>query len=455
MMNIEKISRIKSETLSSEHYFQSLLEQAYMAGMLSDIQLEKIQFDCLSLLAKQTEKYNNGDSSSIPVEAAQNLLTSIMYTIGVYLKTYADPDHAVASVQKDGIYTLYEKGSVRINRLVKSAKTLYSSITGSLMQTQNVFYSSTIVDGIKGFFKLYYPQFTAHEIHITADYPVYNHMEKLAGIEFIQKYLECIYYENLFCVQFPAEAVHNLLCGYDEHYEHILFNIYEIVLSAAIGCILSARDVNNLAMSPSFMKILNDLFRGKTRIEIEEILIEAVEQMNTLMKLPEHLKQYLNGSLPQIAAAVENAVLTQTLDRVFILPEYPENNTKLIFSFGEKMDDEKYRMVLEEIMQCRYLSDKKALIKREIHSLSDLEDILLDAELYEEEILSILSELSPVEIAALAKKYPMTSELEPCGITENQIELCECLQKYLGTLTVKQQDFIKQKIAVMENHNLL
>lgn len=190
MMNIEKISRIKSETLSSEHYFQSLLEQAYMAGMLSDIQLEKIQFDCLSLLAKQTEKYNNGDSSSIPVEAAQNLLTSIMYTIGVYLKTYADPDHAVASVQKDGIYTLYEKGSVRINRLVKSAKTLYSSITGNLMQTQNVFYSSTIVDGIKGFFKLYYPEFAAHEIHITADYPVYNHMEKLAGIEFIQKYLE-------------------------------------------------------------------------------------------------------------------------------------------------------------------------------------------------------------------------------------------------------------------------
>lgn len=455
MMNIEKISKIKGETLSSEHYFQSLLEQAYMAGMLSDMQLEKIQFDCLSLLAKQTEKYNNGDSSSIPVEAAQSLLTSIMYTIGAYLKTYADPDDAVASVQKDGIYTVYEKGSVCINRLVKYAKTLYSSITGNLMQIKNVFYSSTIVDGIKGFFKLYYPEFAAQEIHITADYPVYNHMERLEGIEFIHKYLECIYYENLFCVQFPAEAVHNLLCGYDEHYEHILFNIYEIVLSAAIGCILSGKDVRKLAMSPSSIKIINDLFRGKTRIEIEEILIKAVGQMSTLMELPEHLKQYLKGSLPQIAALVENAVLMQTLGRVFILPEYPENNTKLIFSFGEKMEDEKYRIVLEEIMQCRYLSDKKALIKSEIHSLADLEDILLDAELYEEETLSILSELSPVEIAALAKKYPKPSEFDSCGITESEIELCECLQKYIETLPVKQQDFIKQKIAVIENHNLL
>lgn len=451
MRNIEKISRIKKETLKSEHYFQSLLEQAYLEGMLSDTQLEKIQFDCLSLLAKQTERYNNGDSSSIREEAAQNLLTSIMYTIGVWLKTYPDPDEAVAAVQKGDIYTLYNKGRERIDLMVKSAKMLHSLIIDNLIQTKNVFYHSTIVDGIKGFFKLYYPEFAAQEVHITADYPVHHQMEKLAGIEFIQKYLECIYYENLFCSQFSAEDVHHLLCGYDEHYEHILFNIYEPVLCAAIGCILSGSNVHSLAMAPSSMKILNDLFNGKTRIEIEEILMEAVGQLSTRMELTEHLKQYLIGSLPQIAAAVENAVLLQGLDRVFLLPEYPENNTRLIFSFGEKMDDEKYRMILEEIMQCRYLSDKKALIKKEIRSLADLEDILSDAELCEEEILSILGDLSPVEIAALVKKYTMPSESEHYGMIESQITLSECLQKYLAALPVKQQNLIKQKAAVMDS----
>lgn len=453
MGNIEKISKIKRETLSSEHYFQSLLEQAYMSGMLSDIQLEKIQFDCLSLLAKKTREYNSGDSSSIRVEAAQDLLASIMFTIGVWLKTCTNLDDAVATVQKDGMDTLYQNGRERIDRLIKSAKMLHSSITGNLVKTGNVFYRSTIVDGIKGFFKLYYPEFAAHEIHITADYPVQHPMERLLGIEFIQKYLECINYENLFCAQFFAEDVHHLLCGYDEHYEQLLFNIYEPVLSAAIGCILSGRDARRLEMAPASINILSDLFRRKTRTEIEGILMEATGQLSELLELSEPVKRYLSGSLPQIAAAIENAVLLQILDRVFILPKYPENNPKLIVSFGEKMDDEKYRKVLEEIMQCRYLADKKALIKSEIHSLADLDDILLDAELCEEETLGILSELSPAEIAALVKKHPLPSAIDRYGLRESQIALCECLQKFLAALPAKQQDLMKQAVAMLDNTN--
>lgn len=451
MGNIERISKIKKETLSSEHYFQSLLEQAYTSGMLSDKQLEKIQFDCLSLLAKQTEKYNSGDSSSIPVEAAQNLMISIMYTIGIWLKTYTDADEAVASMQKDGVYDLYQKGLQRIDRMIKTTKMLHSSIINNMLQTKNVFYGSTVVEGINGFFKLYYPEFEAQEIHITADYPVHHQIESLAGIEFIQKYLNCIYYENLFCVQFSSEAVHHLLCGYHEHYENVLFNIYELVFSAAMGCILSGRDVYSLTMTPSSIKILNNLFYRKTRIEIEEILTEAVEKLSSLMELTEELKKYLWGSLPQIAATVEKAVLLQKLDGVFILAKYPENNTKLMFSFGKKMNDEKYRIILDEIMQCRYISDKKTIIKNEIHSLADLEDILLDAELLEEETLSILKDLNPVEIAALIKKYPMPSDLEQCDITESEASLCKCMHKYLAALPVRQQDLIKQQAAMMDN----
>lgn len=455
MGDVEKISRIKGETLSSEHYFQSLLEQAYMAEMLSDMQLEKIQFDCLSLLAKQTERYNSGDSSSIRVEEAQNLLASIMFTIGVWLKTYPTPDEAVAAVQKDGIYALYQNGRERIDQLLKSTKMLHSSIIGNLVQTKNVFYRSTIVDGIEGFFKRYYPEFAAQEIHITADYPVHHQMERLLGIEFIQKYLECINYENLFCAQFSAEDVHHLLCGYDEHYEQLLFNIYEPVLSAAIGCILSGRDVHRLEMAPSSIKILGDLFRGKTRTKIVEILMEAIGQLSMLLELTEPLKRYISGSLPQIAVLIENAVRLQTLDRVFILPKYPENNTKFIFSFGEKMDDKKYRKILEEIMQCRYPADKKALIKSKIHSLADLEDILLDAELNEEETLSILSELNPAEIAALVKKHPMPSALDRYGLRESQIALCECLQKFLAALPVEQQDLMKQAVAMLYSSTII
>lgn len=86
------------------------------------------------------------------------------------------------------------------------------------------------MDGIKGLIKLDYPVFAAQEIHIITDYPFHHPMEMLLGIEFIQQYLECIYYENLFCAQFPAEYMRHLLYRYDEHYDQLLFNKHIILL---------------------------------------------------------------------------------------------------------------------------------------------------------------------------------------------------------------------------------
>lgn len=450
MVTIEKISKIKREALSSENYFESLLEQAYRSGLLSDKDLERIQVGCLSLLAQKVEQYNNGDSSSIRVEAAQSLLASILFTMGLCLKAYPCPDDAVAELQNKSLAELYQKGREDVDRLIKSTKILHASFIGQLMETENVFYSSTVVDGIKGFFKLYSPEFTAHEIHITADYPVHQRMEPLEGIEFIQKYLECIYHENLFCTQFSKEDLHHLLCGYSEDYEQLLFNIYEPVLTVALGCILAGRHVYRLALTPEDVQGLNALFDGKKRAEIAKMLGEALDSLSGSMALRDSLKDYLVDSLPQIAASIENALQFKTLDRVFIVPRYPENKETVIVSFGVKMDNETYRKVLEELMQCRYLADKKALIKNQIKSLADLEDILLDAMLYEEEILSILGELTPGEFAALVKKHLVTSELEPEGIGESEGLLCDCLKKLLSALPQKQQDFIGQVVERVE-----
>jgi hypothetical protein len=61
----------------------------------------------------------------------------------------------------------------------------------------------------------------------------------------------------------------------------------------------------------------------------------------------------------------------------------------------------KYRKIIDEIRQCRHFSDKKNIIKLEVNSLGDLEDVLIDADLTEDEILRILDELNLGEVAAL------------------------------------------------------
>ena len=190
---INKIHVIKPKTLDGEFYFQSLIEQAYAKGLLSDGEIEHLQYDCFALLAKKAEKYNSGYSSSLPVEKAQSIMASVMFTVGVHLKTYPCPDDAVTALKNDPVNELYEQGRERIDKLLTSAKTLHRNLLRNLADIKNVFYSSTIDGGIKGFFKLYDADYSAQEIHITADYPTCLPVPKLAGIEFITPYLIRIY----------------------------------------------------------------------------------------------------------------------------------------------------------------------------------------------------------------------------------------------------------------------
>ncbi len=236
---LDKIRVIDRASLNEEYYFQSLIEQARDKELLSDSDIERLQYECLTLLAYKTERYNAGDSSSIRVEKAQSIMTSILFTIGLWLKAYPSPDDAVDAMLTDSIDDLYQKGRRRIDVLLRATKALHTKLLRELIETPNVYYASTLVDGILGFFKLYDPEYAAQEIHITADYPLFNPMPRLAGIEFVKTYVAGAYYENQFCGRFSAEQIHNLLRGAVESYEglgyeELLINIYGYVLTAAL-----------------------------------------------------------------------------------------------------------------------------------------------------------------------------------------------------------------------------
>ena len=447
--NIEIVKKINKEFLKSEDYFQSLLEEGFRVNLLKTNEVESIQTDCLLLLARQTEKYNGSESSSIKIEAASQLLSSILFTLGVYLKTYENPDLAIEDIKKEGIFNIYTKGLKQIDKLKITSKLLHKSILRKLVKTDNVFYKSTIEDGINGFFKLYYPEFGAHEIHITADYPVHQKMEPLKGIEFINKYLEWIYYENLFCSFFSSEDIHNLLSGYDKNYSDIPFNIYERVLLSALGCELAGKDYRHLEIDESSLEKLFIIFNKKTKIQIQDILKSGLEGLRRDLNLNESLMRYLNNSLNQLAVLIENSIINNTLDRVFVVPRYYDNSSKLIVSFGIKMDDEKYRKIIDEIRQCRHFSDKKNIIKLEVNSLGDLEDVLIDADLTEDEILRILDELNLGEVAALAKRNSITSiDYEPSSRSGNNI-LAEALDTYKAILSTQELEKFTKLIEVI------
>lgn len=94
------------------------------------------------------------------------------------------------------------------------------------------------------------------------------------------------------------------------------------------------------------------------------------------------------------------------MDKVFLVPAYPEHEPKITISYGERMNDIKYQTLIDSILQADGSQDKVKLILQEVHSLADLLDILSDAELYKEDF-ELLTNLLPTPVfVALLNQYP-------------------------------------------------
>jgi len=452
MNNIEKISSINKSCLNEEFYFKSLLEEAVYLKMLTQKDVERIQYECFELLAHKTESFTRGESSSVRVETAEKIMNSNLYTIGIWLKSFNSADDAVRELIETKISDLYEKGRKRIETKLKSAHHIYMMVMKNLVNTKNYTYNATVIEGIKGFFKIYNPDYEAQEIHITADYPLSNTVESLVGIEFILKYLESIYYENMFCSFFSPDEIHHLLSGYAENYCDLIINIYDHVLTAAIGCKIVETFAVGLDISQFQRKQIIHILSSKSDDEIVVIILKANKDLQDELSINNiYLKHYMKNSLTKVISEVTNSVKLNTLEKVFVEKKYPELNEKIHFSFGEKMDDEKYRSIVDEITQCRFLSDKILIIKNKINSLADLEDLLLDAELSEYEITAVLKELKAEEIAALAKYHPFVQRLEDEDISDAEKKLRQCLQSFIIKEPLERRNIILKTISILEN----
>ena len=125
MENLEKRHILESKNLSGESYFTSILHEAYAHSLFNDSDIENIQLQCIKFLANKSERYNDGESSSIRVEAAEGIMKSNLYTIGLYLKSLPDADCAVSELKISNIPEMYQKGRVLINSKVHSVKHFY------------------------------------------------------------------------------------------------------------------------------------------------------------------------------------------------------------------------------------------------------------------------------------------------------------------------------------------
>lgn len=450
MEGLDILHPIKAELLNQKYYVQSLIEQARYCGMLTDKEVSVIQTDLLLILAQQTDKWSRGESSSVPTEKAQDIISSILFVIGIQLKSYETPEQAVDMLKSKPLELLFENGLKLVRRKIAISRHLQKSILDNLLGTPNVYYRSTIADGINGFFKLYRPQFTAHEIHITADYPVFMGRPELEGIEFIEKYLRCIQAENAFCVCFASQDIHHLLCGLTQDYRSVPLNIFEPVLLSALGLIIGGRSPKRLDLTQNDISFLYRQFSGQSEMEVQDCLKKAVFYLNKKMDLPQVSMQYASLCIPKLVGTILNAVKMKTLDKVFLIPAYPEQEPQIMLSYGDRMNDREYQKLVERIFQTDGSEEKVALILNEVHSLADLLDILSDTELCANEFELLINMLPLSAFVMLLSQFPNDDFLD----RESDQLLFASLQKRKQLLSMEETQQIEQMINTLQREEI-
>ncbi|WP_418791907.1 DUF6179 domain-containing protein [Phosphitispora sp. TUW77] len=456
MTNLDKKSLIKKEDLSKTQYFQSFLHEACRLNLVTDSELENIQMQAIQLLARQSERYTCGGSSSIKEETAQDILYSIFYTIGIYLKSLPDADMSIEALKQKPLTELYRQGKKLTELQLEHAKQMFNIVQNDSLVTDNYAYNDTILNGIPAFFCAYDVEFAAHDTPGFIDYPLSIVEMELTGIEYINEYLQKMLLENQFCKNFDINDIHCLLRGYDDNYQDLLINIFEIVLTNAIGCILAGKNILRLNIELFDRQYLQQKLVNVSKNQIETTLINACTQLCSELNIfDKSLRQIMINTIKNLSSRLENALVNNRLESLFISLKEKRLQPSFKFEDGRKMDDELFRSIADEIRRCRYVSDKIVIIKREVQSLADLVDILEGYCLFDDEFFEVFQSLEDLELALLLQRLPKNaadSQLNytQLNYTEIEKEWHKQLNSFFKVIDVTKREQIK-KLNMLNN----
>lgn len=359
---------------------------------------EKRRLELYTLLCRQVEAYTHGESSSVPIETAQKLLQSIFYTLALYEKE--------SGIQSNmPLQEVFIKGRQLIEDKIKKAKRLFYLVQNTCLDIPFPCYRDAIQKGLPGFFAAYYPDFAAHETPGDFDYPLSQPCEE-TGIMWILHFLNCLYWENVFCKRFSHQALAEAFTARGIWGEAVPINVFEVILDAALARRLLGRGWPlSLAIRPGEAARILELLQPLSHDKIAALVEEAVTALCREGQIEsEPLKALLRGGASSFCARLIPAIEAGDLGALFPPPLSPSG--PMIPLFGASMPDEQMRRLADELTQCRHISDKLLLLHREVHNIRDLIDLMECGCFQDKELYRVFTRMERTELAALLRMGP-------------------------------------------------
>lgn len=401
MNNLQRQVKLQKESIDEGHFFEHLLSIIIEKGYLSTEEIQSLQLQLVNLWSVQIEAYNGSKSSSIPKKQAEKLMQSIYFTLGFYLRRLEDLDESIALMKSYPLKELFEKGQRLIKEEVEGVRDIFARLKTQLLPTQNIAYQDTYSKGLDPFFKSYNLKFESQECPGSIDYPLSNDDMKQIGADYIISYIEKSVLEHSLCLKFSFTEIEALLKAYHEGYQHLLINIYELVLINTIGRILLGKSLDSLKLEEEEVQLLESQLSIQTNEALGQVLQEgARECLKRLDLLSSEMNHYVYQTVSKFIPHVKEALKQGTLGQIFISGG-EKVDQKITYLGSEKLEDEVFKVLTEEIRNCKQVEDKVKWIQEKVRHVEDLKDLLEADCLFEEEYKAVYEALSDLEIALL------------------------------------------------------
>lgn len=424
---------ISKNDIDDCNFFRALINICYKNNLLKEDKLEAIGYERMKMLQTVMTYYTKNESSSIPVEAAESILENLDFIIGVYLREIDSVNEILGKLNHESIEYMFDEGRKIIkNKFLKNEK-LLEDIQKNKIICENMTYNDTIDYGLSIFFKSYNDLFEAHVAPCSVDYQLLCDVNNYSGILYIEKYLYYLKLENKFCSYFSNENIVNLLSGYDEKYELLLINIFELVMTNALGLILCEKMPYGLNITEDDRMIIERKLKKLSFEEIKQELLKCSISLEKVLKIKdEELIKYINASLEKISVSIYENIKIDKLDKVFI--SFKEYEKKINYIDNERMPDKMFRIVTEKIRSINSMDDKIKYINDNIKSITDLRDMLCSECLYADEYYEYFKNLSVMQKSLLYKYIEEYNEKK---------EWTEYFLNYLSKLSLQEKNQIK------------
>ena len=430
--------------LSEEFYFQSLIQFVHHNNLLNINHIQGIQIQLSNILSEIVGYYTKNKSSSVRVETAEQIMLSICYTIGIFLKSQLTLKESINLIKDKELKYLFSQGEKLLKLKVDKCYRLFNIVKETELKIGNYAYIDTIYYGIPLFFQQYDIRFASHDTPGSIDYPLaFDEMNKV-GIEYIEDYLSKLIIENKFCSYFDISEIKDLLRGFDKNCDHLLANVFQLVLTNYLGRILIGEKGRSLDISKEDRAYIKNIIENLNKIELERLFFMATEKLcSELLIENKNIIEYINKAVASILPEIRRNIKTDTLENIFISLRKSENKS-IKYVDGKSLSNSKFRNITEEIRDCRNVEGKIKIIKEEIHSFRDLVDVLGAGCIFDDEFIDVFSALDDFEIALLIKNISDNVIFDTDYCTEDEKEWQEKFKVYLDSLDdIKKKDVIR------------